>query len=230
MSSSAAEQGKAPRLRITTGSGTVKVTAEPRADIVVERAAVTASDDGVIDIHGDRRSSSVHVRCPEGAALMVGTTSGGVRLDGTFGSVNITTSSGSIRASEVALADVRTRSGAVELDHCSGRCRVSTTSGKVVVGHAGEADISTVAGKVEVGVEGTVNVKTVSGQVKVAAGATGPVAAHTVSGSVDIRLPEGVRPAVTVVGLGHVRCDCEVGHDVAVDVATVGGRVEIASS
>jgi DUF4097 and DUF4098 domain-containing protein YvlB len=107
---------------------------------------------------------------------------------------------------------------------------VSTTSGKVVVGHAREADISTVAGKVDVGVEGTVNIKTVSGHVKVVSGAAGPVAAHTVSGAVDIRLPKGVRPAVTVAGFGQVRCACESGHDVAVDVATVGGRVEIASS
>jgi DUF4097 and DUF4098 domain-containing protein YvlB len=230
MSSSAVEQGQAPRLRITTGSGTVTVTAEPRADVIVERAAVEASDDGVLDIQGDRRSSSLHVRCPTGAALMVGTTSGGVRLDGSFGSVSITTASGSVRADEVARADVRTRSGAVELGECNGPCRVSTTSGKVVVGRAGEADISTVAGKVDVAVEGAVNIRTVSGHVKVEAGGAGPVAAHTVSGAVDIRLPKGVRPGVTIAGFGRVRCDCEQGDDVAVDVATVGGRVEIASS
>ena len=229
MSPLPADQGSRPRLRITSGSGTVKVTAEERADVVVERGALAPAADGVVDIRGDRRSSSVEVRCPTGAGLMVGTTSGGVRLGGSFGSVNITTSSGSVRASEVGLADVRTRSGSVEIDSCTGQCRVATTSGRVVVGHAGEADISTVAGKVEVDVDGTANVRTVSGHVRVSSGAAGPVGARTVSGAVKIHLPRGVRPAVSVTGLGPVRCACETGDDVAIEVATVGGHIEIVS-
>jgi DUF4097 and DUF4098 domain-containing protein YvlB len=218
-----------PRLRITTGSGSITVTAEERADVVVDRGSLALAEDGAVAVQGDRRSASIKVRCPIGSALVVGTASGGVRLGGRLGSVSVTTASGSVRADAVELADVRTHSGSVEVEVCVGRCRVATTSGRVVVSHAGEADVSTVSGKVDIQVAGTTTVRTVSGHVAVESGGGGPVGARTVSGSIKIRLPAGVRPALSVAGLGRVRCDCEPGDDVAIDVATVGGRVEIDS-
>jgi hypothetical protein len=50
-----------------------------------------------------------------------------------------------------------------------------------------------------------------------------------VSGSIDITLPSGVRPNVQVKARGKVRCDCEEGNDVEVEVRTVSGKIEIAA-
>ena len=65
---------------------------------------------------------------------------------GDFGTVGITSQSGSIRVAVVAEADLRTVSGVVEVDECEGRCRVSTTSGRITVGATRDAEISTTSG------------------------------------------------------------------------------------
>jgi DUF4097 and DUF4098 domain-containing protein YvlB len=220
------------RLRISAVSGHVTVTAEERADIAVDQGVrADNASDGAVEVRGGRPSASVEVRCPTGAAVIVGTTSGNVRLAGRLGSVSVTTASGSIRAGEVASADLRTRSGKVEVEECGGRCRVSTTSGGIVVGQAGEAEIATISGTIHIErVDGAANVRTVSGAVTLGSSASGPVGARTVSGSVTIRLPRGVRPAIRASGFGKVRCACEEGEDVTVDVASVGGDIEIVPS
>ena len=86
------------RLRISAVSGGVKVTAEARPDVVVDRGgAAVATADGAFEIRPERASNSVHVRCPAGADVIIGTRSGGVELEGRFGTVGITSQSGSIR-------------------------------------------------------------------------------------------------------------------------------------
>ena len=148
--------------------------------------------------------------------------------DGRFGTVGVTSQSGSIRVAAVAEADLRTVSGVVELDECDGRCRVSTTSGRITVGATRDAEISTTSGSVGVdAVAGTVQVRSVSGTVSVASSAGGPVNASTVSGSITIRLPPGVRPTVRSSGRGTVRSSFEPGDDVIVDIATVSGTVRL---
>ena len=86
------------RLRISAFSGGVRVTAEPRTDVVVDRGGVAeATADGAVEIRAARPSNSVDVRCPVGTDVMVGTRSGGVQLGGRFGTVGVTSQSGSIR-------------------------------------------------------------------------------------------------------------------------------------
>jgi DUF4097 and DUF4098 domain-containing protein YvlB len=217
------------RLRISAHSGTVSVTAEPRTDVVVDRGGVAeATVDGAVEIRAARSSNSVDVRCPVGADVMVGTRSGGVRLSGRFGNVGITSQSGSIRVVAAAEADLRTVSGVVELDECAGRCRVSTTSGRITVGATRDAEISTTSGSIGVdGVAGSVQVRSVSGTVNLVSSASGPVIASTVSGSITIRLPTGVRPRVRSSGRGRVRSRFEPGDDVLVEIATVSGTVRL---
>ena len=73
------------RLRISATSGRVTVIAEPRADVVVDRGgSAEASADGAIEIRAGR-SSSVVVRCPPDADVIVGTRSGRIELRGRFG-------------------------------------------------------------------------------------------------------------------------------------------------
>ena len=217
------------RLRISAVSGKVRVTAEPRVDVVVDRGGVAAATaDGAVEIRAARSSDSVDVRCPVGADVMVGTRSGGIELRGRFGAVGVTSQSGSIRVAAAEEADLRTVSGVVELDECDGRCRVSTTSGRITVGATRDAEISTTSGSVGVdGVAGSVQVRSVSGKVSVGSSAGGPVNASTVSGSITIRLPAGVRPTVRTSGPGSVRSSFEPGDDVLIDIASVSGTVRL---
>ena len=220
------------RVRISAVSGGVKVTAEARTDVVVDRGgSAVATADGAVEIRAARPSDSVDVRCPEGADVMIGTRSGGVELVGALArSASRRRVVRSVSAA-VAEADLRTVSGTVELDGCDGRCRVSTTSGRITVGASGDAEISTTSGSVEVGdVAGAVQVRSVSGTVTVASSASGPVKASTVSGSITIRLPPGVRPTVRSSGRGTVQSSFEPGDDVLVDIASVSGTVRLVST
>jgi DUF4097 and DUF4098 domain-containing protein YvlB len=216
-------------LRISAFSGGVKVTAEPRTDVVVDRGGLAeTTSDGSVEIRAGRPSDSVAVRCPVGADVMVGTRSGGVELSGRFGTVGVTSQSGSIHVVAAADADLRTVSGVVELETCDGRCRVSTTSGRITVGATGDAEIFTTSGSVGVeGVAGTVLVRSVSGTVSVASSARGGVNVSTVSGSVTIRLPRGARPTVRSSGRGPVRNSFEPGDDLFVEIANMSGTVKL---
>jgi len=220
------------RVRIGTSSGGVTVTAEARPDVTVDRSGIAeTAADGSIEIRARRSSDSVAVRCPAGADVMVGTSSGGVELSGRFGTVGVTSQSGSIRVGTAAEADLRTVSGGVELDQCDGRCRVSTTSGRISVGVTGDAEIFTTSGTVGVdGVTRTARVRSVSGSVTVASSAAGAVNASTVSGSITIRLPPGSRPTVRSSGHGTVRNDFEPGDDLLVEIANVSGTIRLIPS
>jgi hypothetical protein len=219
------------RLRISAISGGVTVTAEARDDVVVDRGgAVRTAGEGAVEIRADR-SSSVSVRCPTGADVIVGTRSGTVELVGSFGSVGVTSQSGSIRTGAAAEADLRTLSGTVQLEACEGRCRLSTKSGRIAVGETGDAEIATVSGSVGIDhATGSVQVRTVSGKVNIVTAGRGAVRVGTVSGSITIGLPAGVRPQVRFSGRGAVRSNFEPGADVLVDVANVSGTVRLVSA
>ena len=192
---------------------------------------VEAHDDRVVEIEPIHPAQAIHVRCPTGTHLMVGTRSGAVELQGSLGSVSVTSVSGRIRVAAAEEVDLRTGSGKIEVDDCTGRCRASTKSGAVMVGSASEAEITTVSGKVRLGlVAGTVEVRTVSGSVSLSSTGGGPISARTLSGSVSIRLPAGVRPEVLASDARRVDCRCEAGDDVTISVASLSGNVEIIPS
>ena len=87
-------------LRLQSRSGRVDVIAEPRDDVLAEGDDIQAqSDDGgaTLRIRNGRGSKPFEVRCPVGTDVMIGTQSGNVRMTGEFGTVSVTTASGSIR-------------------------------------------------------------------------------------------------------------------------------------
>jgi DUF4097 and DUF4098 domain-containing protein YvlB len=218
-----------PRLRVSTISGRVVVVAEVRDDVSVEPDGTQErGEDGSIEVKPHKRSSPVHVRCPEGSEVMVGTVSGDVDLQGSLGAVRVTSTSGSITVDTVESADLRTLSGRATVEQCSGLCRASTKSGRIDVGATGGGDLATVSGNVRIGATSGVEVRTVSGKVAIQSGAQGPVRAKTISGSIDVTLPHGVRPHIRAAGRGKVRGECEEGNDVEIDVRTVSGKIEIA--
>ena len=85
------------------------------------------------------------------------------------------------------------------------------------------------SGSVLIEARSVVEVRTVSGKVDVQSGAGGPVRVNTVSGSIEVALPPGVKPNVRLGGRGKVRNDYEPGDDVHVDVRTVSGKIAIAA-
>src|SRR2546427_5031971 len=121
-------------LVVTTASGDVQVTGEPRADIEFEKGVsderhVSIDDEGRITVR--RGSADVEVRCPEGTDVIVGSASGDIELLGQLGRCRVTTASGDISVEEVASIDVRTAAGDVDVDRCEDRCRAPTASGDV---------------------------------------------------------------------------------------------------
>jgi len=220
------------RLRISAASGRVRVIAEPREHVLVERGgSAHGADDGAVEVRPTRRSDSVVVRCPVGADVVVGTQSGRVDLGGQFGAVGVTSHSGSIHVAAVASADLRTVSGRVEVEACAGRCRISTTSGKITVGASGDAEISTTSGTVRIdGVRGSAQLRSVSGSVHLVSSGGGPIRISTVSGTIEVRLPSGMRPHVRAAGRARVKGTFEPGDDVQVDVAAVSGTVRLVTS
>ena len=216
------------RVRVSTTSGRITVIGERRDDIVVTTggrttaAPVTDEVDVVMTASSDR----VEVRCPVGTDVVVGTASGKVELEGHLGEARVTTASGSIQVDTVASADLRTQSAKVEVEECLGSCRVMNKSGRVEIHRAGEVLVKNVSGAVDVSGD-DVNVRTVSGKVRIETYVTAAV--ETVSGGVEVWVPEGFRPEVHSHGLGRVTVDVPQGTDGEILVRTVSGSVRVRS-
>src|SRR4051812_42791642 len=125
-------------IRIASGSGSIRVVAEARADIDAGSSGLVKWEDGVASVVGHRNSSNLTVRCPEGADVVIGTRSGSIVLAGRFGAVRAQTMSGKIEIHDAATsADIRTMSGALHVAHCTGLCRAKTKSGHAHIESAG---------------------------------------------------------------------------------------------
>src|SRR5256885_3874791 len=112
-----------PEVRIVTGSGSITVIGEARADVVADRPVRVETDaDGALKVSGRKHSQSFTVRCPEGTSVVVGTRSGSLRFDGRLGAVRATTISGHVDAEHVASADIRAMSGSIDVRACDGPC------------------------------------------------------------------------------------------------------------
>ena len=103
-------------LRLQSRSGRVEVVAEPRDDVLAEGDAIESQvDDGgaTLRIRNGHGRKSFVVRCPVGTDVAIGTQSGPVRLVGDFGTVSVTTASGSIEVDSADEADLRTMSSSI---------------------------------------------------------------------------------------------------------------------
>ena len=196
-----------PRLRITRRSGNVVVHAEPDATLLVEGGKTKLGDDGVIDVRSTG-SSTLEVTCPAGTDLTISTDSGNVDVRGDAGSVKVITKSGSVSIERATAVNARGASGRVTVGACAGDCHVVFASSNVTVGEAGRAVIATVSGNIDVEETDDAEVKTVSGNISLGARGGGKMAARSISGSVEVSVPDGSRPSTTAegrVGPGPVR-------------------------
>src|SRR5436190_13954302 len=217
-------------VRVATSSGSVRIVGEARDDVAADGASVKV-DGTTVNVVGERSSGSLVIRCPEDADLVVGTRSGSLEIRGRVGSVRYTTLSGSLRAEHVASADIRSMSGSIEVESCDGLCRVKTKSGSTRVGSAGAVEVTIGSGSIDVQhVTGSVRARAISGTVGIGAQGEGRIEAETMSGSITITLPEGLRPHVHAKSLSR-STDIGVprGDDCEIYCKTLSGGIKVRS-
>ena len=217
---------EAARLRITRRSGKVRVVAGD-SPVSVDGGSMHSTADGWVEIHA-RSGSALEVRCPVGSDLMISTSSGAIEVVGDAGSVKVTTKSGSLAIERAAEIDARGASGRVRVGSCAGECHVAFVSSSVHIGDAGRAFVATVSGHIEAADVGAAEVKTVSGNIDIGLRAGGSVAARSISGSVNVSVPDGDRPATRLKSVsGKISCECTQGDDGEIKAKTVSGRITV---
>jgi DUF4097 and DUF4098 domain-containing protein YvlB len=215
------------RVRITATSGDVRVTAEPRDDVVVTGGETTGSGSEVV-VKGD--SDDVDVRVPVGIDLIVGNRSGDVTLDGSLGTVSVTTSSGDVEAEDVASIDARTLSGKLRVKASRGSVRLKTKSARVRVGRAdGALHVAAGSSRIEIGeARSEVTVKTISGDIEVLLAGRAPVTAETLSGKIKLRVADELRPQVRLrTTSGKKRIECATGDDFVLTARSMSGNITV---
>jgi DUF4097 and DUF4098 domain-containing protein YvlB len=214
------------RLRVVSKSGNVDVFAEAGGGVSASGGVLVTEPDGTIVVNAG--SKSLEVRCEPGSDVVVGTISGSIRLHGQFGAVRVATKSGKIEIDGATEIDARTASGSVRVDECTGACRAVVTSGSIRVGRAGSAWLAGVSGSLRVDEADSAEIKTVSGKVELGSTATGRVAIRSVSGTVEVSVPEGRAPEVHLKSIaGRMRNECPQGTDGEINVKTVSGTIRV---
>ena len=225
-------------LSVSTRSGRVIIEAEERQDLYLESDAplrddkITVDSTGRVSVKSARGGSGwLHIHCPTGTDVVIGTVSGKVELQGQFGVVRVTTVSGSVEVDRADELDVRTISGNIDVERCNGRCRLQTKSGRATCVVAGDALVSTMSGLIRVDdATGKVRAQSASGKIKVGTRGNGDVAVKTMSGSVRVEVPKGVKPHTRLHSLtGKPRCDCEEGEDLEIAIRSLSGTIEVVS-
>jgi DUF4097 and DUF4098 domain-containing protein YvlB len=216
------------QLNVSTRSGNVRVVAEPGAELSIDGGAVVGEHDGALQVRRTEGAKTIVVHCPAASDVTIGTVSGDIETEGMLGAVRIATVSGRVHVAEASRVDVRGKSGTVEIGTCAGDCRVVVISAKVRIGKAQRASVAGVSGVVEADDVDGADVKTVSGKVLLGANGAGAVSVHTVSGNVEVRVPDDVQPATKLRSIsGRVRCECTLGTAGPIAVASVSGAIRI---
>jgi len=218
------ETGVAVRVvRVATTSGALTVIAEARSDVEATGRARLSSDGASTTIVNT--SHRVTVRVPEGVDLVVGSTSGRVKVIGRPGAVAVVAQSGHVSVEHAATVDIRVRSGRVEVGTVDGTCRVSAQSGRVIVDECGEAVVTTRSGRVTIAAAlGPVRAHCVQGGIDVGMAVAADVDADTVSGRILVSLPAGTSPQV--IGTKQPST-FEPPYDCVIAARSVSGRVRV---
>lgn len=219
--------GTSAVVRVSGRSTRVELRGTPGDELSVEGGDIVVNDDGSIDI--TPRASTVRIVCPEHTHVVLSTASGNVVVRGHVADVKVITGSGSVDIERAVDADVRTASGRVEIGACVHTCRVVSKSGRVSVGTAHDVGVSTASARVEVGRATVAAVQTVSGAVTVGCDAFARVTARSMSGKVELTLPEGSLATMRLSSLsGSIRRDVPDGEGATLEVQTTSGAIRVA--
>ncbi len=218
-------------VHITTRSGKVRVVAAAGAELSADGGVIERHDDGSVHIRRDPSASTIEVRVGPGTDVTVGTASGKVELSGPLGAVRIASVSGRIRVEEAQSIDVRSKSGKIDIGTCAAACRIMTKSSAVHVRHADRVTVAAVSGVVLLEHVGGAEVKAVSGKVLIGSTGGQRIAVHSVSGKVEIRVPDTARPSTRLKTLtGRIDDDLEHGDEFEISVLSVSGAIRVSSA
>ncbi|MEX2238716.1 MAG: DUF4097 family beta strand repeat-containing protein [Dehalococcoidia bacterium] len=192
--------------------------------------AESHAEDGLIHFHSAKRgSANLVMRCPTNFGLIIGSASGDVGLEGTYGKVKVTTASGRIDVDAARELDLRSVSGSIRVGRCEGTCRLSTVSGKTEVGSSEDTEASSISGKIQLTqIGGGAKVRSVSGSVEINTEGKGKVAVQTVSGSVRVEVPEGSKPDANLSSMtSRPSCECPKGNDFEIKIKSMSGKIDV---
>ncbi len=214
------------RITVRSRSGSIVVRASASSPVEATGARVQRDGDGAFVVEGN--ADRVRVECPEGSDLILGTASGRVELEGRFGDVRITGSSGSVHVEHARTLDVRVRSGGVEIGTCDEACHVVVVSGRIRIDRAGPVDATGVSGSITAGAIAGGRLHTTSGRVRVGLDRAADLEVRAISSTVEIDVPRDVRPDVRASTVsGRVRSDVVHGDDCVISVHTVSGGIKV---
>jgi len=165
------------------------------------------------------------VRMPAGSGLRVSAASADVTGTGRAGEVEVSTASGDVDLAGVASGRVAVASGDVRIADAAGALDVRSASGDVsVVRVGGEARVQSASGDVRIGAaEGPASLESASGDVRIGR-VDGRLTTRTASGEVTVGSLLGPDARITTVS-GDVEVGVPDGTAVWLDVSTRSGEV-----
>ena len=184
---------------------------------------------------------AIRVRCPHGADVDCGSSSGDLSATGSFGAVTMKTASGDVFVDECGELQVASASGDVHARRVRGRAAVNTASGDVSIETAGgPVSANAVSGDVQLGeTRDSVVATTVSGDQILALVSGGDVRLQSVSGDVFVGVAPGLRVWIDAASIsGSMSSDLAMSEtepaagapSVEVRAKTVSGDVKVSHS
>ena len=155
------------------------------------------------------RSARIVIEVPSGTDVDVRGASTQMSMLGSLGAARVRTQSGDIRADSVTELDANTASGDVRVHTVSGRAVIATVSGDAeLTTVTGDLLMSSASGDLKAHhLAGDAHISTTSGDVRVGRFDGSEIAIKSVSGDVQLKLPNGIR--------------------VEPDIATLSGRTRL---
>jgi hypothetical protein len=200
-------------VRMSAGSYRVEVFAREGSAFRVGGTAEISDVSGVVTVTNVASNLAVYVDA--NTDLLIGTTSGRVAVSGHVGHVAIVTESGRVDVQSATSVDIRSETSRVEIGEVTGPCRIRSRSGRVEVQSCGNADIAGGSGRIELrGVRGEVDAHSVSGRIELSMVSAQDVRAETVTGRIEVSLPNGTVAYQPTDASGRSlrppECDCTV--------------------
>ncbi|MBW3665999.1 MAG: DUF4097 domain-containing protein [Actinobacteria bacterium] len=197
-----------PEVEVRIASGRVEIIEGDPGLVAVE--VETKDPDFIVEQRGNlvfvssdrnsgwlsRGSAFVTVRMPSGGEARVSTASARIDCEPHMGRIEVKTASGDVEVESAEIVTIKTASGDVGLGDATKAVRVATASGDIFVrgGSEGSLGCNTASGEVHIErCSGALDVNTVSGNVYVRRFTGSQANFKSMSGSIDLGIPEGTR-------------------------------------